>query len=237
MMNLLAINGSPSMEKGQTMRILTPFLERAKEAGASIEILHASRIKPEDCIGHMSCWYSKPGKCHIKDTMQEIYPKLREADILVLATPVYIPLPGYMQNFINRLCPLMEPRLEFNEGRTRARLRDDVRIKKLVLVSTGAWWEIQNFDPLVRIAEELAIDTGLKFSGALLRPHAQVMGRIPEKQNEIFQASFRAGTELVREGAISGDTLAIISQPLVPEEVLRGMLNDHWEKTRGKEKK
>lgn len=100
------------MDKGNTAKILNPFLEGAKEAGASVELFYASQIKPRDCVGDMNCWYKIPGKCHIRDGMQEIYPKLREADILVLATPVYIPLPGYMQNFINRLCPLMDPYLE-----------------------------------------------------------------------------------------------------------------------------
>jgi len=75
-----------------------------------------------------------------------------------------------MQNFINRLRPLIEPRSEFNDGRTQAKLRDDVKIRKLAFVSTGDWWEIQNFDPLIRIVEEIAIDTGLGFSGALLTP-------------------------------------------------------------------
>lgn len=135
--------------------------------------------------------------------MQELYPKLREADIPVLTSPVYIPLPGYMQNFINRLRPLIEPRSEFNDGRTQAKLRDDVKIRKLAFVSTGDWWEIQNFDPLIRIVEEIAIDTGLGFSGALLRPHALMMDRFPEKREEILKAAFRAGEELIREGVIS----------------------------------
>lgn len=65
--------------------------------------------------------------------MQILYPKLRESDVLVIATPVYTQLPGDLQNFINRLCPIMNPELRMLERHTRAKLRDDVNIKKLYL--------------------------------------------------------------------------------------------------------
>ena len=104
-------------------------------------------------------------------------PTLREADILVLATPVYIPLPGEMQNLINRLCPLVKPKLETREGRTRARFHDEVRIQRIALVSTGGWWEKGNFGTVGRIAQELAESASVKFAGALLRPHAGLMRR------------------------------------------------------------
>ena len=45
--------------------------------------------------------------------MQEIYPKLIEADGLALGTPVYFEmLSGLLKNFIDRTCPIW-PRLEF----------------------------------------------------------------------------------------------------------------------------
>src|SRR4030042_5975248 len=128
------MNGSPKMEKGNTAKILTPFLEGMKEAGASVELFYAKRLNVKPCAGDFYCWDKKPGQCHIDDSIQSVYPKLREADILVLATPVYIPLPGEMQNLINRLVPLMDPHLKRRNGRTRARFHSDVKIRKFVLV-------------------------------------------------------------------------------------------------------
>ena len=116
------------------------------DAGADHELFYASRLDVEPCTGEFHCWYEKPGECYIKDDMELLYPELREAEILVLATPVYIPLPGEMQNVINRLCPLIEPALETREGRTRARFHKDVKINKIALVSTSGWWEMGNFD-------------------------------------------------------------------------------------------
>ena len=117
MTKAIAINGSPQMEKGNTAMILSPFAQGMMDAGADVEIFYASRLKVKPCTcGEMYCWYKKPGECFIKDDMQGLYPKLKEADILILATPVYIPLPGDMQDIINRLCPLLKPLLEKRHG-------------------------------------------------------------------------------------------------------------------------
>lgn len=175
-MKVIAINGSPRMEKGYTAMILTPFVQGMIDAGSEVELFYARHLKVKPCTcGEMYCWYKKAGECCIKDDMQLLYPQLREADILILATPVYIPLPGEMQNFINRLCPLIDPILENCEGRTRARFRKSVKIRKIVLVSSGGWWEKANFETVVRIAEELAKDASVEFIGAVLRPHAFLM--------------------------------------------------------------
>jgi len=116
---VVAVNGSPMMDKGNTERILRPFLEGAKEAGAEVEVFYAKKLDIQPCRGELLCWGRNLGKCHIKDDMESVYPALRRADIMVLATPVYIPLPGEMQNFLNRLCPLVNPVLTRKNGRTR----------------------------------------------------------------------------------------------------------------------
>jgi len=224
MSKAVAINGSPRMEKGNTAMVLTPFIQGMMDAGSDVELLYASRLKVKPCTcSEMYCWHKKPGECCIKDDMQLLYPKLREADILILATPVYIPLPGEMQNIINRLCPLLDPFLEFREGRTRARFRKDVEIGKIVLVSTGGWWEKANFGTVVRITEELAEDASVEFAGAVLRPHAFLMkeeGKLTEDGEAVLNAVRRAGYELVKEGVMTKETLETISRPLISQEEL-----------------
>jgi len=114
MFNVVAINGSPNMAKGRTAMILSPFLEELENHGANVELFFSSRLKIKPCsCGKLYCWNEAPGECILQDSMQELYPKLRNANLLVLATPIYIPLPGDMQNFINRLTPLLNPRLNF----------------------------------------------------------------------------------------------------------------------------
>jgi len=229
MAKVIAINGSPQMEKGNTAMVLAPFVQGMVGAGAEAEVVYAKRLKAKPCgCGEMRCWYATPGECLIQDDMQTLYAKLREASILVLATPVYIPLPGEMQNVINRLCPLVEPFLEFRGGRTRARFRKDVRIRRIALVATGGWWELGNFGTVVRIAEELAEVTRVEFAGAVLRPHAFLMqdkGEFTEDGKVVLDALSGAGRELIQHGAMGQDTLDAIGRPLITEAELRRRYN------------
>ena len=131
---------------------------------------------------------------------------------------MYIPLPGDMQNIINRLCPLLDPVLEFRKGRTRARFRKDVRIQSIALVSTSGWWEKGNFGTVLRIVREFAEDASVNFAGAVLRPHASLMkheGELTHKGRAVLDAVRRAGYELTRDGVMRQETLATISRPLI----------------------
>ena len=219
MVKAVAINGSPRMERGHTAMVLNPFIEGMMGAGSDVELFYSSRLKVKPCsCGTMYCWTRVPGECCIKDEMELLYPKLKGADILVLATPVYIPLPGDMQEVINRLCPLLDPALEFRKGRTRAIFRKDVRIRTIALVSTGGWWEKGNFGTVVRIVKELAEDTSVKFADAVLRPHADYMrrdGELTQDGRAVLNAVRRAGSQLVKNGVMKRETLATISRPLV----------------------
>lgn len=219
MTKVVAVNGSPKMENGNTAKILTPLLKGMEKAGAAVELFYARRLNVKPCDGEFYCWRKKPGECYIKDDMQSLYPKLREADILVLATPVYIPLPGEMQNLLNRLIPFINPVLKQQKGRTRGKLRDDVKLRDLVLVSSSSWWEVGNFGTVLRIAEELAKNFDIEFAAAVLRPHADCLAMSKEKAEEVFEAAKQAGYQMVKEGKVSEDLLKIISQPLVPEEM------------------
>jgi hypothetical protein len=222
------------MEKGNTALLLEAVLDGMKEAGAAIELFYAKRLNVKPCLGEFYCWDEKPGECITQDSMQSVYPKLRAADVLVLATPVYIPLPGELQNFVNRLCPLIDPVLEFREGRTRARFRDDVKIRKIVLVSTSGWWEIGNMDTVLRIAEELAKDVGQELAAALLRPHAHLMRENKEKAKVILEAATQAGFQLIKEGRVNKKLLDAISQPLIAEEAYRLGNNDIYQAMKNK---
>ena len=221
MTNVAAVCGSLRMEKSLTAVILSPFLEAMREAGAEVDLSYVKRLEIKPCTGELSCWGKRPGECYIKDDMQTLYEKLRKADILVLATPVYVPLPGEMQNFMNRLVPLLEPEEVMRAGRTRARFRRDVCISKIVLVSTSGWWEKGNFGTVVRIAKEFAEDASVEFAGALLRPHSQLWGKDEKRTSEVLQALKQAGHQLVKDGMISKETLRAVSQPLISERERR----------------
>ena len=231
MTDAVVINGSPTLDKGDTSLVVRPFVEGLAEAGAKVDLLYAARLKPKPCsCGRMVCWNETPGECCVRDSMVPIYPILRQAEILVLATPVYIPLPGAMQELINRLCPLLDPlQCTFRDGRTRAGFRSNVAIRHIVLICVSGWWETGNCGTVLRIAEEFAADAGLPLAGALLRPHAWALrqqGKLTADGEAVLAAVRSAGRQIVARGTIDSATLEAVSRPLISRE-------DYWRSQAG----
>ena len=84
---VLILSGSP--RKGGNSDILCDeFLRGAREAGNDVEKIRVSEKKIHPCSG---CYYcrSHGGQCAHKDDMSEILQKMIDADVLVLASPVY----------------------------------------------------------------------------------------------------------------------------------------------------
>jgi hypothetical protein len=149
--------------------------------------------------------------------MQQVYPKLKKADILVLGIPVYFPIHSEMQKFLNRLMPLMIPALKFENERTSIRVHDDVRIKKIVLVSVCGWWEMGNFDLVEHIVKEICLKASVEFTGSVMRPHADILPKEKGKATEVFKALEELGFCFVKDGSLSEDLLKVIAQPLISE--------------------
>lgn len=150
-MKVVAINGSPKMDKGTTALILDPFLDGLRGSGAEVELFYTKKLKINPCQGDFRCSTDTPGKCFQKDDMQMLHPKLCEADIWMMATPVYVSgMAGPLKNLIDRiLIPLGEPQLELRDGHCHHPLRKEVKSGKVVPVSTCAYWELDNFDLLL----------------------------------------------------------------------------------------
>jgi multimeric flavodoxin WrbA len=114
MTSVVAISSSLRMEKGNTALILNPFLDGMREAGAQVDLVYSKKLNIQPCTGDFSCWGATPGKCHIQDDMEGLLNKLRDAEIWVYGVPVYVPMPGEMQNILNRMMPLFEESVSKN---------------------------------------------------------------------------------------------------------------------------
>lgn len=85
--NIVVITGSPRVH-GNSDSIAGAFIEGAIASGNKVVRFDAGRMYIRGCNDCRYC-FSNDGECVIRDDMQEIYPALYEADILVLASPVY----------------------------------------------------------------------------------------------------------------------------------------------------
>ncbi len=87
MKKVLAFNGSPR-KTGNTSILLQKFIEGVNINSNYIETIYPAEIKLEYCRGCLRC--NVLGRCAISgDDWAEISRKIEEADVLVLASPVY----------------------------------------------------------------------------------------------------------------------------------------------------
>lgn len=233
MKKVLAINSSPMMGKGNTALILTPFLDGIQEAGAEVELFYTKKLEINPCQGEFNCWVKTPGECFQKDDMQMVLPKLREADIWVLATPVYVDgVTGPMKNLMDRMLPLLQPFFELRDGHCRHPLREGTKHGKVVLVSNCGFWEMDNFDPLLVHMKAICRNAGMELGGALLRPHGPALRPMMEMGapvSDIFEAAKESGRQLVRDGEMSVETLKMVSRELLPLDMYVQHTNQRFE--------
>ena len=109
-MKILVLNGSPR-PKGNTAVLVEAFAAGARESGHQVHVIPVCQKKIAGCLACEYCHTKGNGKCIQQDDMQEIYPLLDEAEMLVLASPVYYHnFSGQLQCAINRIYALDKPK-------------------------------------------------------------------------------------------------------------------------------
>lgn len=109
-MNILVLNGSPRAN-GNTAAMVKAFVEGAGENGHAITVVDVCKKKIAGCLACEYCHTKGKGQCIQKDDMQEVYPVLDKAEMIVLASPIYYhSFTGQLQCAINRIYALDKPR-------------------------------------------------------------------------------------------------------------------------------
>ncbi len=231
-MRVLAFNGSPVMERGNTHVILAPFLDGLRQAGAEVELLHTMKLDIHPCLGDFQCWVKTPGRCHQQDDMQMLHPKLRAADVWVFATPVYVwGAAGTMKNLMDRMIPLVEPFIDLHNEHCSHPIRGEVGEKRIVLVANCGFWEMDNFDPLLAQFTMLCRVIGWHFAGALLRPHGPALAAMLEMGlpvEDVLDACREAGRQLATRGEIAPEVLKKVGRELLTREQYRDFANQNF---------
>ncbi len=85
-MKVLAIMGSPRI-RGNTDVLLDEVLKGAQSEGAETEKIIVDKLNISPCKEYNACL--RDGNCVIRDDMDDIYPKLLDADVVVVASPMF----------------------------------------------------------------------------------------------------------------------------------------------------
>lgn len=100
-MKVLLINGSPHKE-GTTYAALSEVAGALNARGVETEIIQVGHLAIRGCVACYSC--SKTGKCAIDDVVNQVAEKFKEADGIVVGSPVYYASPnGTLVSFLDRL--------------------------------------------------------------------------------------------------------------------------------------
>lgn len=86
MKNILVIQGG-GRYKGNTEQLIEFFVKGATEAGHHVEVISLIKNEVKGCLGCNACRYGKP--CIQKDAFNEMIPKIKAADCIVFASPLY----------------------------------------------------------------------------------------------------------------------------------------------------
>jgi multimeric flavodoxin WrbA len=101
-MKILAINGSPRTTRSTTRRLAQYVLEGAAEAGAETEMIDLCDLRVTPCTACEGCSFN--GICVYDDDVPVLVGRMKEADGIVFASPVYIDnVSGQMKIFFDRL--------------------------------------------------------------------------------------------------------------------------------------
>ncbi len=85
---ILILKGSPR-EKGNSSTLADQVAAGAEAAGAQVESFILQNMNIQPCNACEACHVTGDGVCTLGDDMDILYPKLRRADAIVIASPIY----------------------------------------------------------------------------------------------------------------------------------------------------
>jgi len=129
-MKIVCLLGSPRT-KGNSSTLAQHFCDAAEKLGATVETFALNKLNYRGCQGCMAC-KTKLDRCILKDDLEAVLDSIRDADVLVLTTPVYFAdLTAQLKGFIDRTYSYLVP--NFFNNSNPSRLSPG---KKLVFIQT-----------------------------------------------------------------------------------------------------
>ena len=176
MADILTFMGSPR-HGGNTDILLGELIEAAMIHGADVEKVNLYDIDITPCIECRGC--NKTGVCILDDDMANLYVRLEEADVIVVASPIFF------YNITSRTQALVE--------RAQALwikkyvLRKDVKKTRRIgiFLSLGATKGKRLFDGVMMVMKYFFDALDVDFKGALLYRGIEEKGAIKEHRKAI----------------------------------------------------
>lgn len=181
-MKAVVVEASPNRD-GSSVTLARGFLRGLTEGGgAEVTEYYLPDMHIEPCIGCWKCLKMDEPGCVLDDDMTAVYPRLYEADMIVLATPIYWwHINSRMKAFIDRL-----------EGLLAGGGLSNLSGKALVLIVTYLAEDPDGVYLAIRMFRSIAGWAGMELH--VLR-YCSADGHVNEAQEKIDEA-YRLGKSL-----------------------------------------
>lgn len=158
-----------SVRKGGNTDLLARAFVEGASKNHSVEVVSVANNQVNPCIGCNSCFTRENHNCFQNDDMPAIYDKLKTADMLVVASPVYFyGISAQLKAIIDRL---------------HTPMRNEFQIKKLALILVGAATLPELFDA-IKVQYQLILNFfQLEDAGMLLVKCAKDKGDVKESES------------------------------------------------------
>ncbi len=188
-MKVLGIFGSPR-RGGNTDLLMDEALKGAQEVGANVERLYVVDYNLTPCKECHGC--DRTGKCVILDDMQKIYPKLIEADLIILASPIFFyGVTAWAKTLIDRSQALWSKKYLLKD----ASLGKQGKKRKGFFISVGATKGQRVFDGAILTVKYFFDALNAEYVGELAIRGVEAKGDIL-KNPEALQQAYEVGRKL-----------------------------------------
>lgn len=179
MKNVLVISSS-LRTKSNSETLAQEFAKGATEAGNKVEVVSLRGKKIAFCTGCLAC--QKKGKCVINDDANAIATKMKKAEVIVFATPIYYyEMSGQLKTMLDRANSLYSSDYKFREIYLLTSAADtDAKAMNIAKRGIGGW--IACFD-------------GVKLKGALCATGAESAGDV-KKNSALLKKAFAMGKKV-----------------------------------------
>jgi len=231
-MKVLILNGSPKLERSNTLNITNAFVSGFPEGTEVKRIdIYSKDIKP--CRGCFACWASEDGTCVIKDDMAGILSSVKEADVIIESFPLYFyGMPSQLKAVTDRCLALAEPYMgtKSDDGQTFNKMRDpSIFKKKLVVISSCGYVELEPVYPALLAQYDLICGGRDNYTAILCAMGEVFMTGKAKRQIRVYLESIKnAGTEYCGNNfKISEETMRKISIPILSPEGFGALTSSH----------
>lgn len=117
-MKITCLLGSPRLN-GNCAALLKRFRDSARSLGAEMDYFELRNLSYRGCLGCLAC-KTKSDRCVMQDDLLPVLESVREADVLVMATPVYFrEMTSLLRAFVERTYSFFLPDFHSNPKPSR----------------------------------------------------------------------------------------------------------------------